>query len=241
LPATVANNEARQVTGLAEALGRSLRHELGDFLQKVYATVAILETRLPSEWRTEREILARLRERAEGCRQLLDEIQDFLCPLTLNCQSMDLAELAAQLVMDVRLRYPHLQVTAQDDGPARISADLIRMAQVGEILLANACQAAQHEVTLETTTDASSGKVRWCVCDDGPGISAEVSSRLFRPFFSTRPGHVGLGLALAQKLVLLHAGRISLANQSDGGCCCEVWLPAGSRASSLLPEGETAT
>ena len=56
MPATVANNEARQVTGLAEALGRSLRHELGDFLQKVYATVAILETRLPSEWRTEREI-----------------------------------------------------------------------------------------------------------------------------------------------------------------------------------------
>jgi two-component system sensor kinase FixL len=241
LSVTVSSNEVRPVAGLAESLGRSLRHELGDFLQKVYASVAILETRLPLEWRTEREVLSRLRERAEGCRQLLDEIQDFLCPLTLDRQSVDMAGLANQLVTDAHRRYPHLRLRAQAEGPAWSAADPIRIAQVGEILLANACQAAQQEVTFETTVEPLSGNVQWCIQDDGPGISAEVSSRLFRPFFSTRPGRVGLGLALAQKLVLLHDGRISLTNQPDGGCRCQLWLPASSGTASVLPDGETAT
>jgi two-component system sensor kinase FixL len=122
-----------------------------------------------------------------------------------------------------------------------VSADPDRMAQVGKSLLANACQAARRQVTFETGTDPLSGNIQWGIRDDGPGISPEVSARLFRPFFSTRPGHIGLGLALAQKLVLLHGGRISLSNQSDGGCRCQVWLPAEAGLTSVLPEGETAT
>jgi signal transduction histidine kinase len=214
---------------------------LGDFLQKVYASVAILETRLPLEWRTEREVLTRLRERAESCRQLLDEIQDFLCPLTLNRQTVDLAGLASQLTEAARKRYPHLQLTAHADQPALVSADPDRMTQVGEGLLANACQAARRQVRFETGADPLSGNVQWCIRDDGPGISPEVSARLFRPFFSTRPGHLGLGLALAQKLVMLHDGRISLVNQPDGGCRCQVWLPADAGITPVSTEGETAT
>jgi two-component system sensor histidine kinase HydH len=241
LSATVSDNEARPVASLGESLGRSLRHELGDFLQKVYATVAILETRLPSEWRTERDVLTRLRERAEDCRRLLDEIQDFLCPVTLDRQSVDAAEVASQLVKDAQKQYPHLQLSTHAERPTWVAADPVRIGQVGEILLINACQAARHEVTFETIRDPLSGNVEWCIQDDGPGIPAEVDSRLFRPFFSTRPGHVGLGLALAQKLVLLHGGHISLANQAGGGCRCQVRLPASPGKVSTLLDGETAT
>ena len=241
MSATISDREVRAVPGLAELLGRSLRHELGDFLQKVYASVAILEARLPLEWRTEREVLTRLRERAESCRQLLDEIQDFLCPLTLNRQTVDLAGLASQLTEAARRCYPHLQLTAQSDQPVMVSADPDRMAQVGKSLLANACQAARRHVTFETSVDPLSGNIQWCIRDDGPGISPEVSARLFRPFFSTRSGHAGLGLALAQKLVLLHGGRISLVNQPDGGCRCQVWLPADVGITPVSMEGETAT
>jgi signal transduction histidine kinase len=237
--ATISDREVRPASGLGESLGRSLRHELGDFLQKVYASVAILEARLPLEWRTEREVLNRLRDRAEACRELLDEIQDFLCPLTLNRQQVDLAALAAQLTEAACPRYPHLQLRVQAEEPTIVSADPERMAQVGDRLLANACQAARGQVAFETKTD--SGDVQWCIRDDGPGISSEVSARLFRPFCSTRPGHVGLGLALAQKLVLLHGGRINIANDPDGGCRCQVWLPRGGNLNSALPEGETAT
>src|SRR5262245_23193224 len=42
---------------LPEALARTLRHEVGDLLQTVYATVAILQERLPREWSLERRVL----------------------------------------------------------------------------------------------------------------------------------------------------------------------------------------
>jgi signal transduction histidine kinase len=238
---TFSNPEVRPAAGLAESLGRSLRHELGDFLQKVYATVAILETRIPADWRTEREVLSRLRERAEACRDLLDEIQDFLCPVTLDYESVDLARLASELTEAARGRFPHVRLTAQADRPAPIRADPSRMTRVGESLFSNACEAARSQVTFATVTDPLSGNVHWRITDDGPGIRPESAASLFRPFFSTRPGHLGLGLALAQKLVLLHGGRITLANQPDGGCCCQVWLPAGAANSPILPEGDTAT
>src|SRR5262245_11783486 len=63
VPGTVPSSEVRPSVNLAQSLGRSLRHELGDFLQKVYASVAILEARLPANWQIEREVLSRLRQR----------------------------------------------------------------------------------------------------------------------------------------------------------------------------------
>jgi signal transduction histidine kinase len=214
---------------------------LGDFLQKVYASVAILENRIPQDWRTEREVLSRLRERAETCRKLLDNVQDFLCPLTLNPQPVDLATLAAGLIEAFCRRFPHLRLTAQTDQAAWIKADPDRMAQVGESLLANACEAARSQVTFATNADPLSGNVNWSISDDGPGISPERIPQLFRPFCSARPGHVGLGLALAQKLVLLHGGRINVVNLPQGGCRSEVWIPADTAKGSLSANGDTAT
>jgi signal transduction histidine kinase len=241
MSSALSDPEVRPVASLAEALGRSLRHELGDFLQKVYASVAILETRIPQEWRTEREVLSRLRQRAEACRDLLDKIQDFLCPVTLNYESVDMTGLASELTEAARRRFPDLRLTAPANQPAPIRADPNRMAQVGESLLFNACEAARSRVTFTTAVDPLSGNVHWSITDDGAGIPAESMASLFRPFFSTRPGHLGLGLPLAQKLVLLHGGRINLTNQPDGGCCCQVWLPAGAANSPILPQGDTAT
>jgi signal transduction histidine kinase len=199
---------------------------LGDFLQKVYASVAILENRLPPDWRTEREVLTRLHERTEACRKLLDNVQDFLCPVTLSPQPVDLAMLAGQLMEDFRPRFPHLRLTAQADQAVWISVDPDRVVQIGEILLTNACDAARSLVTFTTSNDPVSANVHWSISDDGPGISPELTAKLFRPFCGTRPGHMGLGLALAQKLVLLHGGSISVANQSQGGCRSEVWIPS---------------
>src|SRR5262245_1200892 len=68
---------------LPEALARTLRHEVGDLLQTVYATVAILQERLPRDWSLERRVLTDLRGRAEVCKNLLDNVHDLVCPVSL--------------------------------------------------------------------------------------------------------------------------------------------------------------
>src|ERR1700736_5093178 len=96
---------------MLESLARMLRHEVGDFLQKVYASVAILQARLPADWDQERQVLARLRARAEGCRNLVDDVQDFLSPLSLACEPVDLSRIAQSLITAFGPRYPQLEIS----------------------------------------------------------------------------------------------------------------------------------
>src|SRR5207248_589699 len=74
---------------------RTLRHEVGDLLQAVYSTVAILQDRLAAGSDLERRLLGDLKARAEGCRQELDAIVDLVCPLTLSLTPVDLGQLAS--------------------------------------------------------------------------------------------------------------------------------------------------
>src|SRR6266849_1055725 len=121
--------------GLPEALARTLRHEVGDLLQTVYAAVAILQRRLPAEATLERRVIQDLRSRAEGCKRLLDNMSDLVGQINLSLEQVDLAQLAASLVTLAAHRYPKLEIQASPSSPVLVSADEKRIAQVGEILL----------------------------------------------------------------------------------------------------------
>jgi len=237
---TISKSEVTSAPNLAQSLGRTLRHELGDFLQKVYASVAILEARLPANWQIERDILGRLRQRAEACRDFLDAVQDYLCPVTLDLHVVDLAQVANHVTEKVRQRFPAIPINAKLTQPVWVTADQERVSQIGEALVTNACEAARSEVSIALCSDE--GAVEWQVLDDGPGLSDEATSSLFRPFSSTRPGHVGLGLVLAQKLVMMHGGRLRLENRPEGGCAAVVSLPVdGVSPANCSADAETAT
>jgi signal transduction histidine kinase len=61
------------------------------------------------------------------------------------------------------------------------------------------------------------------IVDDGPGLRGGMIE--FRPFASTKPGGLGLGLPMAAKLVRLHGGEIQLHAASSGGAEAVVRLP----------------
>src|SRR6202047_749383 len=129
------------------ALARRLRHEVGDFLQKVYASTAILQNRLPPEWQQEREILVRLPRQAESCKEFLDGLQDFLCPVTLSLETFDLTVLTSSIAREAETQWPKLKIRTEGTGPATLTADLERIGHIGKALIANACEAARAQVT----------------------------------------------------------------------------------------------
>jgi two-component system sensor histidine kinase PilS (NtrC family) len=61
--------------------------------------------------------------------------------------------------------------------------------------------------------------------DNGPGIPSERRERIFQPFFTTKGRGTGLGLALVQKIVVTHNGRILVASAAGGGASLQVILP----------------
>jgi C4-dicarboxylate-specific signal transduction histidine kinase len=63
--------------------------------------------------------------------------------------------------------------------------------------------------------------------DDGPGISEKDLASIFNPFFTTRRGGVGLGLAVSYKIVRDQGGEIHVENRTGGGCIFTVILQTG--------------
>ncbi|MGQ0720538.1 MAG: two-component regulator propeller domain-containing protein [Candidatus Eiseniibacteriota bacterium] len=80
---------------------------------------------------------------------------------------------------------------------------------------------------------------RWVlleIADEGPGIPAKDLDFVFDPFFSTRPGGTGLGLAVAHSVIEKHGGRITVESAPDAGATFRIWLPA----SDVRPEPREA-
>jgi signal transduction histidine kinase len=82
---------------------------------------------------------------------------------------------------------------------------------------------------LEGTVDSSQSVLRVAVTDNGPGVDPAVAARIFRPFVTTRARGTGLGLALVQKIVVTHNGRVAVQPEPTRGTRFTVTLPLPER------------
>jgi signal transduction histidine kinase len=71
--------------------------------------------------------------------------------------------------------------------------------------------------------------LRVVVSDNGPGITPTIAERMFRPFFTTKARGTGLGLALVQKIVVTHNGRVGALVHDQAGARVAFTLPLADR------------
>ncbi|MFZ5468699.1 MAG: response regulator [Myxococcota bacterium] len=122
-----------------------------------------------------------------------------------------------------------------------VDASESRLGQVFLNLIVNAAQAIpegkadQNEIRLSTSR-APDGRVSVEVRDSGAGMSPEVLSRLFTPFFTTKPAGVGtgLGLPICRRIVDSLGGEIRIDSEVGKGTTFTVLLPQGRRAFSAV-------
>jgi two-component system sensor kinase FixL len=80
-------------------------------------------------------------------------------------------------------------------------------------------------VVVRSEIDTPQKITRIAVDDSGPGVDPESRERIFRPFFTSKRNGTGLGLALVQKIVVFHNGRVTVGASSLGGASFQVTLP----------------
>lgn len=110
--------------------------------------------------------------------------------------------------------------------PARpLQADAAQLEQALINLLKNAHESGSDPAQVELRAEARPGEWRIEVTDRGGGMSETVLAQALVPFYSTKRGGSGLGLALVREIVEAHGGRIALAQRSGGGTSVMLVLP----------------
>lgn len=97
-----------------------------------------------------------------------------------------------------------------------LNLDRVRFAAAVEQLLLNAAEAMPGGGELSATITGSSGRQRLEIADSGPGIEKKHLGSVFHPFFTTRPGKMGLGLTLARNVARAHGGTLELLSEAGG-------------------------
>lgn len=109
--------------------------------------------------------------------------------------------------------------------PAR--GDAFLLGQVLHSLVANAVEAIQHGGTIEfaANTVPAQRRVELTIRDSGPGMTAEQVARAFTPFYTTKPKGLGVGLALAKRIVERFGGRIAIDSAPGRGTAVCLSMP----------------
>lgn len=93
-------------------------------------------------------------------------------------------------------------------------------------LMFNAIEHSPTSAGITVTAEKLKQKIEIQVLDQGPGILPGVEYKIFKPFYTTRPGATGLGLANVRMVMEKHGGGIRVGNQSEGGAIFTLVLQA---------------
>ena len=199
------------------SLGRfaaGIAHEIRNPITNVIGFAALARERCEDE--SLLRDLAAIEEEARRCEAITDSVTAFSRVPAIRPEPLDPVTLL--------VAPPGLELAVEGDAAGtRIMGDRVLLRRVLENLLENARHAGARRVTV--VIERVGADLRLRVRDDGRGIPAAIVERLFEPFATSRPGGLGLGLAIARGIVAAHGGTLVARNQPAGGAEFEVVLP----------------
>ena len=211
--------EARYLRELSQAAA-GLAHETRNPLGLIRGWMQRLADAEPSS----PELAGKAQAVVEECDRITARINQFLSfakPCDPRPASVDLVPLIDQLagLLQPDLEAKDLTLIKHVHGPnPAVHADPEMLRQALFNLMCNAIQFSPEQGTIEIVVrSAENRKCRLEVADRGPGVSPSHTDRLFTPYFTTRPGGTGLGLALVRRIATAHGWQCGYTPRPGGG------------------------
>ena len=213
----------RQANETLIAIGRfsaALAHDLRNPVEGLKLLCHELRKRVKPN-QSEREIADTIAKSVDNLSTLVSQSLDFARLTRPEFLPTDLTVLAEEVLADFRFDEVELKKDFAENLP-RVDIDPAQIKRVLANLIRNSLEAcASRGVStrcqLSLALRPVGEKVRIEVADTGPGIPLEIREKIFEPFFSTRPGGHGLGLALARQIISNHGGTITFTSEMGQG------------------------
>ncbi len=209
-------------------LTAGIAHEFRNGLATIQGYSKLVDLNaLPDQYRP---YIEGIRAETESMSRVVTNFLNFARPAQLTLTDVDLGAIceraAAEIRPDVRALGGDVEVSGEF---GIVEGDEVLLRQAISNLLRNALDACADakppQIGIRSELDFSARALRMTIADNGPGVPPALRERVFQPFFTTKRDGTGLGLALVQKIIVFHNGRIVIGSSSTGGASFQVALP----------------
>jgi signal transduction histidine kinase len=182
------------------------------------------------------EVMSKELARMDG---ILTEYLSFSRPLeALATAPADLGSLVDNVLalLDERARAAGVKLARTGPG-ITISCDGRRLSEALLNLTSNALEATPRGGSVEVVVQPAPDGGRIKVCDSGVGMGSAVLEKVGTPFFTTREGGTGLGVALARAAISSHGGTLTFHSRPGAGTTAEIVIPGPRPAAAVIEKG----
>ena len=229
-------------------LAAGVAHEIGNPLNSLHIHLQLMERKAQELDRNEKGELQQSIDVARSEVRRLDSIvTQFLRAIRPSRPQLRPENVNTIVEEAVRFFTPEIQdrdiVVEQElraDLPL-LQLDREQMKQAFYNVIKNSLEAMRRHGTLRIRTDLDDTYVIASFVDTGGGMSAENLSRVFEPYFTTKPSGTGLGLLIVRRIVREHGGELSIESNQGRGLTLTIRLPYIEKRIRMLEAGENKT
>lgn len=241
----------RLTTSKLESLGTlagGIAHDLNNILTVISGNIGLAQLEAGHTAQTLLSYLAKAGTAAQHAAHLSSQLLTFSkggAPLKKVVATSELLKKASEFALHGSNLRPEIDIP-NDLWKAEV--DRAQIEQVINALLLNAREAMPNGGTVrvaarniefhdEHATGLPAGRyLRIRVIDDGPGVRDDLATKIFDPYFTTKPTSSGLGLAISYSIVKKHGGLLHLEKSSPDGATFTIYLPATELKASQAQE-----
>jgi len=217
-------------------LAASIAHEINQPLTAIIASGNACGRWLANGENLERarQSLARMISEAERASEVIKRMRSLTGNAASERVKLDINAIVREVVAlargELQAKWVRVQCGLEDD-IAPVRGDRVQLQQVLLNLIVNAIDAMAvvtgrpRVLTIATRQDAGAG-VLVSVQDSGGGLAREGAEHIFQPFFTTKPGGMGMGLSISTSIVEAHGGRLWAEPAPEHGTTFHFTLPA---------------
>ena len=221
----------------------ALAHESRNALQRIQAGLEMLELELQGTKEAQKD-LGSIRRATKDLHHVLEEVRSFAAPILLHIEETDIREVwrRAWRQLDPERNHPGAKLIEPNEPSAhRIAIDVMRVEQIFRNLFENSLAAGNDNIEITIGCDLkdsesndaqetnapekndrepsdpekrSPRRLRIVVADNGPGLGNADTTKLFEPFYTTKPTGTGLGLSIVARIIEAHRGTIEAVHDA---------------------------
>jgi two-component system, LuxR family, sensor kinase FixL len=225
-------NRVTTIGQLAASIAHEVNQPIAATITNANAALRFLNAQPPHLGEV-RDALTEIANDGRRAGDVIGRIRALIRKVPPRYETMDVNQTILEVLALARTQMDSNGVALQTqlaDGLPQVAADRVRIQQVMLNLIVNAIEAMSavsgtaRRLSVSTADDGAGG-VHITVQDNGPGLTQQSLDQLFNAFYTTKPGGMGMGLAICQSIVEEHGGQLSASANAPEGAVFQFRLP----------------